>query len=78
MLYSTPPVELALTITEKGKRKFSSTDVLTILVIAGVMVVATLPLVLNSEPITWLPIPLYQTLFMLAGCLVLAFCGATS
>jgi uncharacterized membrane protein (UPF0182 family) len=73
MLYSTPPVELALTITEKGKRKFSSTDVLTILVMAGVMVVATLPLVLNSEPITWLPDPLYQTLFMLAGCLVLAF-----
>ena len=73
MLYSTPPVELALTITEKGKRKFSITDVLTILVIAGVMVVATLPLVLNSEPITWLPNPLYQTLFMLVGCLVLAF-----
>ena len=73
MLYSTPPVELALTITEKGKRKFSSTDVLTILVMAGVMVVATLPLVLNSEPITWLPDPLFQTLFMLAGCLVLAF-----
>lgn len=72
MLYSTPPVELALTITEKGKRKFSSTDVLTILVMAGVMVVATLPLVINSEQITWLPNPVYQTLFMLVSCLVLA------
>jgi len=72
MLYSTPPVELALTITEKGKRKFSSSDLVTILVIAIVLVIAMLPMVLNSQPITWLPNPAYQTAFMLVACLVLA------
>ncbi|HSM23521.1 MAG TPA: energy-coupling factor transporter transmembrane component T [Anaerolineaceae bacterium] len=72
MLYSTPPVELALTITEKGKRKFSLSDVATILVIAIVLVVATLPMVLNSQPISWLPNPAYQTAFMLIACIILA------
>jgi len=72
MLYSTPPVELALTITEKGKRKFSSSDLVVILVIAIVLVVAMLPMVLNSQPIPWLPNPTYQTGFMLVACLVLA------
>jgi energy-coupling factor transporter transmembrane protein EcfT len=72
MLYSTPPVELALTITEKGIRKFSSSDLATILVIAIVLVIAMLPMVLNSQPITWLPNPAYQTVFMLVACLVLA------
>jgi energy-coupling factor transport system permease protein len=72
MLYSTPPVELALTITEKGKRKFSVSDIIVILVIALVLVVATLPMVLNSQPISWLPNPAYQTAFMLVACLVVA------
>jgi energy-coupling factor transporter transmembrane protein EcfT len=72
MLYSTPPVELALTITEKGKRKFSPSDLVIILVIAIVLVVAMLPMVLNSQPINWLPNPAYQTAFMLVACLVLA------
>lgn len=72
MLYSTPPVELALTITEKGKRKFSSSDLVTIVVIAIVLVVAMLPMVLNNQPIRWLPNPAYQTAFMLVACLVLA------
>ena len=72
MLYSTPPVELALTITKKGKRKFSSSDLVVILVIAIVLVVAMLPMVLNSQPIPWLPNPTYQTGFMLVACLVLA------
>jgi energy-coupling factor transporter transmembrane protein EcfT len=73
MLYSTPPVEIALTITEKGKRRFSVNDLITMLVIAVVMLVASLPLVLNSKPIAWLPNPLTQTLFMLSACLVLAY-----
>jgi len=72
MLYSTPPVELALTITEKGRRKFSVSDIIVILVIALVLVVATLPMVLNSQPISWLPNPAYQTAFMLVACLVVA------
>lgn len=72
MLYSTPPVELALTITEKGKRKFSMGDIFVILVIALVLVVATLPLVLNSQPITWLPNPAFQPAFMLAAILIVA------
>lgn len=72
MLYSTPPVELALTITEKGKRKFSSSDLIIILVIAIVLVVAMLPMVLNSQPIPWLPNSAFQTAFMLVACLVLA------
>lgn len=72
MLYSTPPVELALTITEKGKRNFSLGDLATMLVIAIVLVVATLPMVVNSQPISWLPNPAYQTAFMLVACLVMA------
>ncbi len=40
--------------------------------IAIVLVIAMLPMVLNSQPITWLPNPAYQTAFMLVACLVLA------
>ncbi len=72
MLYSTPPVELALTITEKGKRKFQLSDVAMIIVLMLVLLVSTLPLLLNTEPISWLPNPIYQPLFMLIACLVVA------
>lgn len=72
MLYTTPPVELALTITEKGKRKFGLSEIVAILAIAAVIVVAMLPLLTNSQSITWLPNPLTQTIVVLAACLIAA------
>jgi energy-coupling factor transporter transmembrane protein EcfT len=73
MLYSTPPVELALTITEKGKRKISISDIGTSMVIALVLMVVTLPLILNNQTIAWLPNPIFQTMFMLIACFLVAF-----
>jgi energy-coupling factor transporter transmembrane protein EcfT len=73
MLYSTPPVELALTITEKGKRKISISDIGTSMVIALVLMVVTLPLILNNQTIVWLPNPIFQTMFMLIACFLVAF-----
>jgi energy-coupling factor transporter transmembrane protein EcfT len=73
MLYSTPPVELALTITEKGKRKITTADIGASLVVALVLVVVSLPLVLNNERIAWLPSPVFQTVFTLMACLLVAF-----
>lgn len=50
MLYTTPPVELALTITERGKRRFSSADVIATLVVASVLMVSFLPVMLDRQP----------------------------
>ena len=49
MLYTTPPVELALTITERGKRRFSQADLLSILAIILVMLVSFMPVFLNQK-----------------------------
>lgn len=49
MLYTTPPVELALTITERGKRKLSGSDIFATLVIAAVMIISLLPVMFNQQ-----------------------------
>jgi energy-coupling factor transporter transmembrane protein EcfT len=73
MLYTTPPVELALTVTERGKRSYKWNDLGVILVIALVMMIAMLPIVTNSEPISWLPNRSLQPVIVIAGCLLAAF-----
>lgn len=72
MLYTTPPVELALTITEQGKRKFTIFDATATLVIALVMAVSFLPMLMDGSK-QLLPVgPAYQNLLILAGCLAAA------
>lgn len=73
MLYSTPPVELALTITEQGKKRFTLFDAAATLVIALVMAVSFLPLLMDGSK-ELLPVgQVTQNLLILAGCLVFAF-----
>jgi energy-coupling factor transporter transmembrane protein EcfT len=73
MLYTTPPVELALTITERGKRKFSLAEIVSTLVIGSIMIVSLLPTMQNvQKPL--LPIdPILNNLVIVSACLVAAF-----
>ncbi len=76
MLYSTPPVELALTITERGKPKFSAGEVAATLVIALLMLMSFLPkMVPGADPISFLAgLPLItRNLIIVAASLVIAF-----
>jgi energy-coupling factor transporter transmembrane protein EcfT len=76
MLYSTPPVELALTITERGKRKFSGGELLATAALALVLFVSFLPSLANgTDPIKFLSTfpPIVQNLAIVAGSLVAAF-----
>ncbi len=73
MLYTTPPVELALTITERGKRKFALADLAAPLVIALVMVVSLLPVLMDSTN-TFLNLSqLYSNLLIIAACILASF-----
>lgn len=76
MLYTTPPVELALTITERGKRKFSAGELLGTMAIGLVIFVSFLPmLATGSEPLkilSTLP-PLVHNLVLVIASLVIAF-----
>ena len=73
MLYTTPPVELALTITERGKHKFSMAEIVSTLVIGLIMIVSMLPIMQNAQrPL--LPInPVLSNLLVITACLIAAF-----
>ncbi len=76
MLYTTPPVELALTITEKGKQKFSVGELLGTLAIAVVVFISLLPMLANgAKPISFLSSfsPVIQNLIIVLASLVIAF-----
>lgn len=73
MLYTTPPVELALTVTEQGRRKFSLGDLAVPLVIAVIMVVSLLPVLMDSST-TFLQLnQLYRNLLIIAACILVSF-----
>jgi len=73
MLYTTPPVELALTVTEQGRRKFSLGDLAVPLVIALIMVVSLLPVLMDSST-TFLQLnQLYRNLLIIAACILVSF-----
>ena len=76
MLYSTPPVELALTITERGKRKFSVSELITAGALGLILFVSMLPSLANGpEPLKFLSSlpPLAQNSLIVAASLVIAF-----
>lgn len=73
MLYSTPPVELALTITERGKMKFSLKDIATPLVIAVIMVVSLLPVLLDTSKSFLQFAQVYQNVAIVVACLLAAY-----
>ncbi len=73
MLYSTPPVELALTITEQGKRKFKWLDLGSSLVIASILLVSSLPMMLIKETTILALDPFYRNLMIIAICLAAGF-----
>ncbi|HQN04371.1 MAG TPA: energy-coupling factor transporter transmembrane component T [Anaerolineaceae bacterium] len=73
MLYTTPPVELALTVTERGRRKFDLSDLAVPLVIALIMVVSLLPVLMDSTA-TFLQLnQLYRNLLIIAACVAASF-----
>lgn len=75
MLYTTPPVELALTITEQGKKKFSWLDLGAAMVIALMLLVSSLPMI-RSDEVTLLSLsPLYTDIFIVLACLAGGFIG---
>lgn len=76
MLYSTPPVELALTITERGKRKFSTGELVATLVIALLLIMSFMPrMITGANPISFLPAlsPITQNLIIVIASLLAAF-----
>ncbi|PKN84254.1 MAG: hypothetical protein CVU46_14705 [Chloroflexi bacterium HGW-Chloroflexi-8] len=76
MLYSTPPVELALTITERGERKFSRGELLVTAAIGLVIFISALPSLANgSNSIKFLSSlsPISQNLIIVVGSLIVAF-----
>jgi energy-coupling factor transport system permease protein len=73
MLYSTPPVELALTITEQGKRKFGTLDMVATLVIALIIVLSFLPVILTPDTSFLSLDPMLRNLLLVAACLLGAF-----
>jgi len=76
MLYTTPPVELALTITEKGKRKFSVGELVGTAAIGLVIFVSFLPMLANgSQPLNFLSSfpPLVHNLAIVIASLAIAF-----
>ena len=76
MLYSTPPVELALTITERGKRKFSVSELFATGALGLMLFVSMLPSLANgSEPLKFLASlpPLAQNSLIVSASLVFAF-----
>ncbi|MHB8135583.1 MAG: energy-coupling factor transporter transmembrane component T family protein [Anaerolineaceae bacterium] len=76
MLYSTPPVELALTITERGERKFSRGELLVTAAIGLVIFISALPSLANgSNSINFLSSlsPISQNLIIVVGSLIVAF-----
>ncbi|MGI6742004.1 MAG: energy-coupling factor transporter transmembrane component T family protein [Brevefilum sp.] len=76
MLYTTPPVELALTVTEREKSKFSSSDILSILAIAMVILVSFIPVFLNQRPpVAFLRdvTPIIRNVLMVLSALIIAF-----
>jgi energy-coupling factor transporter transmembrane protein EcfT len=76
MLYTTPPVELALTITERGKRKFSYTNVFATLVIAAVIIISFLPVMLDQQTNFAYLVginPVVRNVILIVASLVIAF-----
>ncbi|NLN70675.1 MAG: energy-coupling factor transporter transmembrane protein EcfT [Chloroflexi bacterium] len=76
MLYTTPPVELALTVTEREKNKLSQADIFSTIAIALVILVSFLPVMLNLRPpISFLrdTAPIYRNLIMAVVALVISF-----
>ncbi len=55
MLYTTPPVELALTITERGKRNLGIHDLISTFVIGVFLIVSALPMMSKGTKLVFLP-----------------------
>jgi|GEM_PF-840939 len=75
MLYTTPPVELALTVTEREKSKFSQADIISTLAIASVVLVSFLPVMLNQRlPVSFLRdlAPILRNTIMAIAALLIA------
>jgi energy-coupling factor transporter transmembrane protein EcfT len=76
MLYTTPPVELALTITEREKRTFSTSDIIATVVITTVLLVSFLPILLDPQPTPGLLAglePITRNIVLVAACLLGAY-----
>lgn len=76
MLYTTPPVELALTITERGIRKLGMNDLVSTIIIGAFLVVSALPMLLDGEQLFFLPTgtpPAVNSIIIVAASLLAAF-----
>ncbi len=73
MLYTTPPVELALTITEREQKKSLRNDLLMILPVGLLLFAASLPLAYKPSFLQNIQQTLLQFLSLAAGCLAAAF-----
>lgn len=76
MLYTTPPVELALTITERGIRKLGMNDLVSTIIIGAFLVVSALPMLLDGEQLFFLPAgtpPAVNSIIIVAASLLAAF-----
>ncbi len=76
MLYTTPPVELALTITERGITKLGMNDLVSTIIIGAFLVVSALPMLLDGEQLFFLPAgtpPAVNSIIIVAASLLAAF-----
>ncbi|HEY59981.1 MAG TPA: energy-coupling factor transporter transmembrane protein EcfT [Anaerolineae bacterium] len=73
MLYTTPPVELALTITERGQKRQVWSKISMTLILGIIIYVASLPMVMSHDS-QMLPFaPLFRYLFLITTSLFLAW-----
>lgn len=73
MLYTTPPVELALTITERGQEKKALESVAVMMALAALFFVAAMPAVLDSDPMFGLRDQFAKFAVLAMICILAAF-----
>lgn len=73
MLYTTPPVELALTITERGQERKTLEEIGMLLGLGALLFAFSLPSVLGKATFQGIADPLLKFGALAAGCLLAAF-----
>jgi len=72
MLYTTPPVELALTITERGQKRKSIEVVGMVLALAALFFASSMSMATRSSAFLGLTNPVLKFVALAAGCLIAA------
>jgi len=73
MLYTTPPVELALTITERGQERKALANIGVTLALGGIFFLNALPIVSGSSVFLGIQNTALQYAVLAVGCLAVAF-----